>query len=418
MDIFNANSVLYLISNLFGIYVRIRFIGVFFDRTCANKKSEFMWLLLFYLINSSLHLLFSSPIINLVTNLLFFFCITFLYQGKFWKRLLSTALIYAVSMLVDSITYNTFIKLALRFSLKDATNVISNLFLFSLVLILEKIFSGIKAPKMNLTHWLAIILVPIGSIVITALIFLSDLNIYSTIIIVLILLVINVLIFYIYDVLIRYYENKHEKDFLIQQNKAYKNQFKIINESRNNLRRLRHDMKNHIYAMQIMVENKKFDELSYYLRQALETLQSKKEYVNSGHLEVDSILNYKLFAAETAGAVLDLTVKIPDIIEIKSFDLNVILGNLLDNAIEALEKNTKKNLKIDIELERAILYVTIANSCNKNLSPKLATTKTDKQNHGIGLESVNAIVQKYDGKMNVSHKNGVFTVSLMLYTRG
>lgn len=116
---------------------------------------------------------------------------------------------------------------------------------------------------------------------------------------------------------------------------------------------------------------------------------------------------------------MDLDVDIPEKLNIQPFDLNIILGNLLDNAIEAVSKlERNKVIKASIKLDRNILYINISNPFDGNIIYKksnLKTTHKDKENHGFGLKSVKKAISKYNGIMNVYHTDSIFNVDVLLY---
>ena len=96
---------------------------------------------------------------------------------------------------------------------------------------------------------------------------------------------------------------------------------------------------------------------------------------------------------------------------ISAFDLNVILGNLTENAIEAAEQTKDKWMSVDIYYEKGMLSMEIKNSFQHELAVeknKLLSTKEEK-GHGIGLANVRKMVEKYQGFMDVSNTNQIFT---------
>ena len=102
---------------------------------------------------------------------------------------------------------------------------------------------------------------------------------------------------------------------------------------------------------------------------------------------------------------------------ISAFDLNVILGNLTENAIEAAEQTKDKWMSVDIYYEKGMLSMEIKNSFQHELAVeknKLLSTKEEK-GHGIGLANVRKMVEKYQGFMDVSNTNQIFIVKVMLY---
>ena len=152
-------------------------------------------------------------------------------------------------------------------------------------------------------------------------------------------------------------------------------------------------------------------------------LQNPNELVASGNLEIDSVLNYMLQKAEKELKTVDIKVMLPEKIR-HSFDINVLLGNLLENAIEAAGKTENKYLSIYITLKRGILKVKIENSFEPSCilwgeqqrkDMILKTTKPFTDRHGIGLKNVKKIVEKYNGTMAVTTQDGISCVNLILY---
>ena len=99
-------------------------------------------------------------------------------------------------------------------------------------------------------------------------------------------------------------------------------------------------------------------------------------------------------------------------------DLNVILGNLLDNAAEAIERADEKYLELQMRYDRNVLYISIYNSYDGKVEldkkGKLLTRKARKEEHGIGLESVEFVLGKYGGNLKITHKKRIFKVDFML----
>lgn len=419
MEIFNLNNLLYLIANMFSIYTRLRFVGVFFDRTTANSKLELLLFSVYYIANTGLHLLFANPYLNLFVNFFFLFSLTFLYKGKLTTRLISATLIYATAMFIELITDFTLAKINLLNELKNMSIVVTGLTCFMFVLILEKLLKHPTASLTNTVHWLAVFLIPIGSVTMAVIIFSNSNSLIGKIINITILLAINIMVFYLYDVVNKYYTERLEKDLLKQQNIAYKNQFEIIEASQKQTRMLKHDMKNHIISIQNMAQKSENDELLRYLNSTFEKIDLPAEYAASGNLGIDSILNYKMLQAEKILSNIQLTVNIPNEIQFDAFDINTILSNLIDNALEAIKQSDEKHLEISIVLECSILYITVKNSyCGKvNLkSGKLTTTKRDILAHGIGLKSVKHTVDKYNGSMTIQHTASEFVVDILLFS--
>ena len=207
----------------------------------------------------------------------------------------------------------------------------------------------------------------------------------------------------------------------MQQNNAYLKQLDIINQSQENIKILRHDIKNHALCLQSLIENDDNDGAADYLRTLINNTNYSDEYSKSGNPEIDSILNYKINKANLFGIKTDINLKIPEKLNIRPFDLSVVLGNLLDNAIEAATKSKKeKQINITMELDRNVIYINISNTFDGNLNyidSKLTTTHMDKENHGLGLNSVRKSIERYNGTMNIHHKDNLFYVDVLIYNK-
>jgi sensor histidine kinase regulating citrate/malate metabolism len=233
-------------------------------------------------------------------------------------------------------------------------------------------------------------------------------------------LIINISVFYLYNVLLENYINLRDNDIYKQQTYAYQNQLDVIMESQNRIRALRHDMKNHILALQVLVQKNEMEEADNYLQSMQSFMANPQEYVATGNDNVDSLLNYKIQKAKDVLNIVETNIRIPENLNLHSFDLNVVLGNLLDNAIRACLQTEEKKLKITMKLDKGVLFLNICNSCLGIIKGKrnmLETTKYDKTNHGIGLKNVHRIVEKYHGDMEFLCENGSMEVDIMLYIR-
>jgi hypothetical protein len=320
-------------------------------------------------------------------------------------------------MVLDSIVYLV-LKGVGGFEIVAINSILSNILLYLFVLVLGRLMSDNENLGLRTSHWIAFFLIPVGSIVVVVTIFLVELAFVPLLLIVSYLLGINVLSFYLYDIVVKYYAKQYENELLNRQNHAYQNEFELIRESQENISMLWHDMKNHNYKIQSLVLKDKKTEVLDYLNTILEHVNLHSEYVYSGNTEVDSILNYKLQEAKKAGTQIFANINIPNQIRITAFDINVILGNLLDNALEALKLCENKELKLNIDYERGVLYLSICNTYTGRILKKddyLLTTKEVKLHHGIGLKSVEHILSKYHGTMEFQYDEQYFQVNVLLY---
>ena len=134
--------------------------------------------------------------------------------------------------------------------------------------------------------------------------------------------------------------------------------------------------------------------------------------------EVDSLMNYMLNRAKTVLNHVNYEINIPKELAIRSFDLNVIVGNLLENAIESAEQSKERWLELFLNYERGMLFIRVRNSYDNAIKRKgeiYITTKKEKRIHGIGLQNVKNVVDTYKGDMQISDKDNIFDVKIILY---
>jgi sensor histidine kinase regulating citrate/malate metabolism len=203
------------------------------------------------------------------------------------------------------------------------------------------------------------------------------------------------------------------------QNTYYTKQLNLMKSSLESVRSFRHDMRNHLILLNSLVEENEYDEASKVISQITGAIDVKNEYAQSGNITVDSILNFNLQEAINKGISVSLELNIPERLNITPFDMSVILGNLLNNAINAssrLEKDKRLDLKIDYK--RGRLFINLSNTYNGILNykgDKLITSNKDKEAHGIGMKNINAVLDKYDGVMEIDHTENIFTTIILLY---
>jgi len=239
------------------------------------------------------------------------------------------------------------------------------------------------------------------------------------------LLIIDLSTFFLYHAVCQNDAHVKQRDSYRQLLYYYKNQIEVIAESQNNIKALRHDMKNHLLHLSIQLENKKYEDALCYLNVMMENMKGDMEYVSTGNTEVDCLLNYKIQIAQKVLKKVEYQIQIPADCEWKSFDFNIVMGNLLDNALEAAADSEEKLLKIDIHMDKGILLIHIVNSYRNTPNRQGRQFLSTKQKpdihdislpyHGIGLQNVKRIVEKQNGDMELHYENGLFEADVMLY---
>ena len=210
------------------------------------------------------------------------------------------------------------------------------------------------------------------------------------------------------------------KEEVIKREKSYyAKQAELLEQRSRDIKGIQHDMKNHLFAIGAMVKNKNKD-AEKYIDNILGKIISDELYSSTGNIAIDSVINFKLSKASEIGTLVKADIKLPSGLQDGLEDLVTIIGNLLDNAIEALSDidDNEKRLEIEVRYNIGNVNIDIKNSYNGELNyknGKIETKKHDKNMHGIGLESVKTAVEKHYGTMDIHHNNKEFHVNIMLY---
>ena len=187
-------------------------------------------------------------------------------------------------------------------------------------------------------------------------------------------------------------------------------------------RRMRHDLKNQMISLLQLLEQKKYNKLEHELVELteLKVLQGKLGSITDNSI-VNTIVNYKKEMARNEGIAFNCNINVPIELPFNSEDLCVILGNVLDNAIEANKRgNVKKTfISLDIVFDGMNLIVVVENSFDGKLllnkSGNVFTRKRNVKNHGIGLYSVQKILKTYNGEYDTIVKDNVYRVEIILH---
>ena len=186
------------------------------------------------------------------------------------------------------------------------------------------------------------------------------------------------------------------------------------------IKKIRHDFKHHILIMNSMVNDKKYDTLSEYVKNIFNDNKFNINiFVTTGNSLIDAIINNKLNKASVFDIKFFNNICIPSNLKINEFELGVVLGNTLDNAIEATKKLEYKKRYIDIFIKyytNETLIIIIKNTYDgkKEFTSK-KTCKIDVENHGIGLDVVREIMERNNGFFEIKYDNNFFEYKIMFY---
>ena len=214
-----------------------------------------------------------------------------------------------------------------------------------------------------------------------------------------------------------YVESKAKLGFANEQIKNQLAHYEELYRYQSEIRTFRHDIKNKLLSVSGLLADGQTQSAIDAIKGEVDFLdEANNGVINSGNPAVDAVLQSKLTIAESKGITLDYSVKISDKINVDLLELGVLIGNALDNAIEATEglgNSAEKTIFASIITMGGRIVVSVENPVEERVDTKhIGTAKADKLNHGYGLKSIKTIAQKYDGDVFVSCEGNIFSTSI------
>lgn len=177
------------------------------------------------------------------------------------------------------------------------------------------------------------------------------------------------------------------------------------------MRRLKHDMKNHLMVLTAYLNDGDYEAAKTYTSEILDKLNAMHSYIETGNALLNHILNEKLELARNCGIAVRAQIETLSFSRMRSIDFSALLTNLLDNAIEASKREPSAELLLHIFQERGYDAISIKNKITKSVlteNPKLHSTKEDREQHGIGITQIKEITVSYGGICDFYEKDGYF----------
>lgn len=221
------------------------------------------------------------------------------------------------------------------------------------------------------------------------------------------------------SILLKYIFNKMiDKKIDNYQSALISKQYNEVENIYKEMRGWKHDYHNHIQVMKAYLDLNKYSDMEKYLDELDQDLRQIDKVVKTGNLMVDAILNSKLSLGLNRDIDINVKATVPKDIKVADIDLCVVIGNLMDNAMENTLKLEKKDkfIRVYIREMKGQLYISVTNSYGgevKKSGLEYLTTKLGK-NHGFGLKRVDSIVNKYGGFLNRQREEGVFATEITL----
>lgn len=414
-------TIIYLITNLMIFDIMVRLEECFLKNHIRSVQWRTVGIVGCWMVNSLVYLGFRNDTWNLVTSLggIIFIAII-VYNGSILKRIMAAILAFSMGLVSETIVWFVFssIDLGSQNRLQMVMNIADVLMYFILQLLIEHFYHLRKGDLVVRKYYLFMMVIPFLSICFIYVLFVDQVNnslvLFVTL---LIILTLNVFLFYLYNKMYELGKERYEKQLLKEEIQMYERRFETMQQSRDKLRALRHDLLHHLQMLQHFALTGNTDQLVDYIGRMNEQIEIATRGVNTGNDAVDAILDFMIEKAKREGAAITVKSSIPKEEFISIYDINILLSNLLDNAIEGVKGCSDKEIHLNIKTEQGLLCICVENQYDGILyqEENRYLTRKNEDGHGIGLQNVSDIVDKYHGIMKIETENHIFKVNLILY---
>lgn len=418
-------TIIYFLSNIVDIYIMYMFMNAFLEKKKISKNVFFLGYLFFFLVGFCQYLYAPYAVLNIIINIIGYTLITFLYQDNLVKRIVTAILYFICGIISEMIVaiivgFSGFDVFEKKYNASYITLILMELVLWIIVKIMSLFSKKKRNFPMPKIFTIFIFITTISILGLETIVFEQDQIVGSVKVMTMAFtLLIIILIAYLYDILAKNFEEKINIEIANREKSYYLNQAELLQQSYNEIRKLKHDMKNHIIALEALEKSGNSEKVLKYLENMSQKMRNTSMYSNTGITVLDGIINYKLTLAEKMDVKITTDMEVPTNLSLEEDDIVIIMGNILDNAIEA-NKYVKENRYIDLKMNyrKGNLVIILKNSYDGMVAQKeesYITRKKDKKMHGIGLRSVNNIVEQYHGVMESNHNEKEFEIKIMIY---
>ncbi len=420
----------YIIANAFSTYTIYKLMHVFFDAIGTIKVKETLGYIMYYFVSTLTFILVPVPFVMLILNLIMLLGLTYNYKSSFKDRILFYLLAYVIFMSVE-IFVGVLINYAQTeyvgisaFQTSEFSSVMGLVAIRVISMLLVVYLSNFKNLKSNfsvpLVNWLGTLFISLATLFIFAMLLQSgNFGKGVGVLLVAVVLGINFMILFLYENLYKGFKVETEKMLLEQQNNMYLNELRLIRALVEKTEIVQHDLKNHMITIKSMVQSEESQKIHGYIDCISVQPESETLYSKTGNISIDCIINFKLQALSEYLIVPKVHVSVPKDLALSEYDITVILGNLIDNALEALKhcKVVKKFFALSIVYRKGNLFIAVKNSyegLSKRKNGIFLSRKKGYAVEGVGLKSVSEAVLRNNGVIEYEYEGSCFEVKIVM----
>lgn len=410
----------FIIVLVMGFQINFYFNSVFGKN--HNRSSRWIYFIIFGVLDFVYLNSYTSSVLSSVLALLVIFSLSISYQVELKMKIVFSVLYAVLLTLVNTISIYILYPLDAR-HLGDSTPVkieeyvilsksvlLSCLIMFVIILVIRFIVKRRSFP-LHYRYYLLFLTVPAISIYqVNVLSMYSEKNMYYFISI-FGFLFLNIFIIYILDNIIEKFQLMHENMQLQHQMDYQDANYEKTVHSFKQIKRIIHDTHQQFLYIEECIQKNELSEASQHIRTTLNKVEDAYQRVNTGNLVIDALVTNALNIGQANGIQIDTQLQLhSQHIQVERYDLCVVLGNMLDNAIEASKKikiAEDRYMLIKIHSNPSNIFIHILNHIEQG-NGHIHSQKSNPDYHGIGLTNIARICDKYGGNMTLEIKHQVF----------
>ncbi len=389
-----------------------------------SKPNKWIYILAFFLLDIVYLTMLLSALWSSLFALALIFCLSLGYEAQLRLKIVFSVLYAVLLTLINSLCI--FLLDPSIFNVEDIAELSDGsghlLFLLSCMIMFAVIqmirfIAGRRSYALQYRYYLLFLSVPLISIYqVNVLTTYSEKNIHYFLSVTG-YIVLNVLVVYVLDTVIARFQLLHENAQLEKQMDYQDANYEKTVHSFKKIKSIIHDTNQQFLYVAQCIEQGKTAEAAEHIRVTLNQIEQVYHRVNTGNLAVDALVTNALNIGQANGIRVDTELHMLDrVIPIERYDLCIVLGNMLDNAIEASKKVNiaeDRHIRIHIRASETALYVRIRNLVDREITD-LRSRKPSPEYHGFGLTNIRRICEKYGGHMTIETVSRTFDNMVVL----
>lgn len=400
-----------ILTALLSIWILNLYFRIFLVEKEKRLYRKIIWVM--YFIGQVIISIIILPInVNIIICLIMAFIMCILnFEGTFWQRAIYSVLIVVSWVLAEFIVAYVFTLCGLDYIIPQLIgSILSKILTLLLIKILRIFFYNEYVSSLPTAFNIFFLLISTGSMYLIYNNFMFCINnidfIYDGIVSSIVILAVNIALFRMMLSVSKEKELQRYNTVYVQQLEQCNQHIKEKQSVMEEFRKARHDMKHHFDVLAEMLKEGKSEDAIFYLQKIRHADSLNMAYICvTDNIFVDSLINPKYTYMQQHNIVFKHDIHIPMILPFDGADICILLGNILDNAIEASVKMPEGQREIEffMKFEKNILHLTAINTFRGELrrgkKGEILTDKSESQNHGIGLHSIRKVADKYLGSV-------------------